>query len=84
MLIAVIADTSVFTVWSRDVPDMLVCEVCASASSMWVSVRGEFCVVGVLFNNIGGGLGGCCGLAALAYDVLGGVVIFQVFVGGVV
>ena len=63
---------------------MLVCEVCASLSSMWVSLRDRFCVVGVLFNKIGGGLGGCCGLVTLAYDVLGGVVIFEVFVGGVV
>ena len=43
--IAVIADCIVFTVRSRDVPDMLVCEVCASVSSMWVSVRVEFCGV---------------------------------------
>ena len=50
---------------------------------MWVSVRGEFCVVGVLFNKIDGGLGCCCGRVTLAYDVLGGVVVFDVFVGGV-
>ena len=62
---------------------MLVCEVCASASSMWVSVRVEFCVVGVLFNKIDGGLNCCCGRVTLAYDVLGGVVVFDVFVGGV-
>ena len=49
---------------------------------MWVSVRGEFCVVGVLFNKIDGGLGCCCGRVTLAYDVLGGVVVFDVFVGG--
>ena len=62
---------------------MLVCEVCASVSSMWVSVRVEFCVVGVLFTKIDGGLNCCCGRVTLAYDVLCGLVVVAVCVGGV-
>ena len=47
VLITIITEPSVFAVWSREVPEILVCEVCASASGMWVSLGCGFCVAGV-------------------------------------
>ena len=84
MVSAVTVVNIVFTVWSIDVLEMLVWEVCASASVMLVSVGcAEGWVVDMWLGTVSGWVDVCCVLAAVVYDVHDDVVLFGEVVEGI-